>query len=105
MQPVRLPAAGRVSRPGTSTLVEVTSIGVRQGAPKWRLIVSGTRLRIGRPPRCWAAGKVTARTTSGTEPRYCTEITTFDCVGTPFTLAASVTSPVPRPAGSIKLIW
>ena len=37
--------------------------------------------------------------------RHCREITTFDCVGTPFTLAASVTSPVPRPAGSIKLIW
>src|ERR1039458_8599203 len=49
VQPVRLPAAGRVSRPGTSTLVEVTSIGVRQGAPKWRLIVSGTRLRIEGP--------------------------------------------------------
>jgi hypothetical protein len=48
--------------------------------------------------RCWAARKVTARTsTSGSAPRYCTEITTFDCVGTPFTLAATVTSPAPTP--------
>jgi hypothetical protein len=66
--------------------------------------VSGTRLRI-ESYTLLACRQSDRKATSGTEPRYCTEITTFDCVGTPFTLAASVTSPVPRPAGSIKLIW
>ena len=33
------------------------------------------------------------------------EITTPDCVWTPPTVATSETSPVPRPAGIVRLIW
>jgi hypothetical protein len=35
---------------------------------------------------------------------YCSEMTTPGCVDTPPTVAESGTSPVPRPAGTVKLI-
>jgi hypothetical protein len=35
---------------------------------------------------------------------YCSEMTTFGCVDTPPTVATSATSPVPRPAGTVRLI-
>ncbi len=36
---------------------------------------------------------------------YWSDITTPDCVCAPPTVAASVTSPVPSPGGTVKLIW
>ncbi len=38
-------------------------------------------------------------------PGYSKEITTPACVCPPPTVASSGTSPVPRPAGTVKLIW
>jgi hypothetical protein len=62
VQPVRLPAPGRVSRPGTSTLVEATSIRsesvwVRRNGDSF----CPKRGSASKAPRCWPAAKATAR--------------------------------------------